>query len=67
MRPASKTAPCFIPSLNENESVLLTIIWFTLIEQRRIQDFFKEGVVMRVQGKCPRAKGMGEGEGGSNV
>ena len=26
--------------------------------------FFKEGVVsMRVQGKRPRAKGMGEGEG----
>ena len=32
--------------------------------QGRIQDFFKEGVVrMRVQGKRPRAKGMGEGEG----
>ena len=32
--------------------------------QGRIQDFFKEGVVrMRVQGKHPRAKGMGEGEG----
>ena len=28
--------------------------------QERIQDFFKEGVVsMRVQGKHPRAKGMG--------
>ena len=36
-------------------------------EQRRIQDFFKEGVVMRVQGKRPRAKGMREGEGGGGV
>ena len=35
--------------------------------QRRIQDFFKEGVVMRVQGNCPRAKGTGKGEGGGNV
>ena len=32
-------------------------------EQGRIQDFFKEGVVsLRVQGNCPRAKGMREGE-----
>ena len=30
--------------------------------------FFKEGVVsMRVQGKRPRAKGIGEGEGEGNV
>ena len=30
--------------------------------QGRIHDFFKEGVVsMRVQGKRPRTKGMGEG------
>ena len=30
--------------------------------QGRIQDFFKEGVVsLRVEGKRPRAKGMGEG------
>ena len=30
------------------------------MDQGRIQDFFKEGVVsMRVQGKHPRAKGMG--------
>ena len=30
--------------------------------QGRIQDFFKKGVVsMRVQGKRPRGKGMGEG------
>ena len=36
----------------------------TELNQRRIQDFFKEGVVMRVQGKCPRTKGMGKGEGG---
>ena len=33
--------------------------------QRRIQDFFKEGAVsVRVQGKHPRAKGMGEWGGG---
>ena len=32
--------------------------------ERRIQDFFKEGVVsMRVQRKRPRAKGMGKGGG----
>ena len=33
-------------------------------EQRRIEDFFKEGVVMRVQGKRPRASGGNEGGGG---
>ena len=33
-------------------------------KQRRIQDFFKEGVVMSIQGKRPRAKRMGKGEGG---
>ena len=33
-------------------------------EQGWIQDFFKEGVViLRIQGKCPRAKGMQEGGG----
>ena len=33
-------------------------------KQGRIQDFFKEGVVsLRVKGKGPRAKGMGEGGG----
>ena len=32
--------------------------------QGRIQDFFKEGIVsMRVQGKRPRARGMGKGRG----
>ena len=35
------------------------------VYQGRIQDFFKDGVVsMRVQGKCPRTKGMGKGGGG---
>ena len=37
--------------------------------QGRVQDFFKEGVAsMRVRGKHPRAKGVGEGGfGGYNV
>ena len=36
----------------------------TITAQGRIQDFFKEGVViLRIQGKRSKAKGTGEGKG----